>query len=68
MPTTDLTEATQRPAPRRVKRMDDDVPTKADILDDVRRGLKQAQAGEGRPARVVLEEIRRELAEDDDLR
>ena len=43
-------------------------PTKADIIDDIRVGLCQAKAGEGRPARLVLQEIRDELAADADNR
>ena len=43
-------------------------PTKDDIIDDIRVGLRQAKAGEGRPARLVLQEIRDELAADADNR
>ena len=43
-----------------------DEPTKAEILEDVRTGLQQALAGEGRPAREALEEIRRKIAHDAD--
>ena len=47
---------------------DSSPPTKADIIDDIRIGLRQAKAGEGRPARLVLQEIRDELAADADNR
>ena len=40
-------------------------PTKEEILEDLRIGLRDAIAGlEGRPATEVLDEIDRELAED----
>ncbi len=42
---------------------DFDEPTKAEILDDLRTALQQALAGEGRPARAALAEIRRAFAE-----
>ena len=29
-------------------------PTKADIIDDIRVGLRQANSGEGRPARLPI--------------
>ena len=47
---------------------DSSPPTKDDIIDDIRVGLRQAKAGEGRPARQVLQEIRDELAADADNR
>ena len=40
-----------------------DEPTKAEIMEDIRIGLRQAAAGEGRPAREALEEIRRKIAD-----
>ena len=39
-----------------------DEPTKAEILEELRLGLKEALAGEGRPAREALAELRRKLA------
>ena len=38
------------------RRPSDDEPTKAEIMEDIRIGLRQAAAGEGRPAREALEE------------
>lgn len=46
------------------RRRADDEPAKAEIMDDIRIGLRQAAAGEGRPAREALEEIRRRIADD----
>ncbi len=40
-------------------------PTKAEIMDDIRVGSKQAAAGEGRPAREAFEELRRKLTVDE---
>ena len=68
MPTTDITEFNPkrcRNSPDRTA-VDSATPTKADIIDDIRAGLRQAKAGEGRPARLVLQEIRDELAADAD--
>ena len=39
-----------------------DEPTKAEIMEDIRIGLQQAAAGEGRPAREVFRELRRKTA------
>lgn len=39
-------------------------PTKAEIMDDIRIGLKQAAAGEGRPAREAFQELRRKIKAD----
>ncbi len=41
-----------------------DEPTKAEIMDDIRIGLQQAAAGEGRPAHEAFEELRRKIAGD----
>ena len=38
-----------------------DEPTKAEIMDDIRVGLKQAAAGEGRPAHEAYAELQRRL-------
>lgn len=46
------------------QRRPDAEPTKAEIMEDIRIGLDQAAAGEGRPAREALEEIRRRIADD----
>ena len=70
METTDITEHNPkrvRNSPNRIS-ADSAPPTKADIIDDIRVGLRQAKAGEGRPARLVLQEIRDELAADADIR
>ncbi|MCY3779969.1 MAG: hypothetical protein OXG78_06650 [Chloroflexi bacterium] len=40
----------------------DDEPTEEDIRSSIRRSMRQALAGETRPADEALEEIRRELA------
>ena len=49
-----------------VSEADLEKPTKAEILADVKTGLQQALAGEGRPAREALTEIRRKIARDAD--
>ena len=36
-------------------------PTKEEIMDDIRQGIREAKAGKGRPALEVLAEIEREL-------
>ncbi len=38
-----------------------DEPTKAEIRDDLKIAFQQMRAGKGRPARVALAEIRREI-------
>ena len=38
-----------------------DEPTKADIRDDLKIAFQQIRAGKGRPARVALAEIRRDI-------
>ena len=38
-----------------------DEPTKADIRDDLKIAFQQMRAGKGRPARVALAEIRRDI-------
>ena len=58
---------TSEPMPTVTDRVSDaglDEPTKAEILADVKTGLQQALAGEGRPAREVFAEIRRKLEQD----
>jgi len=48
---------------------DDREPTKEEIMDDIRIGLRQAMAGVvGRPALEVLDEIDRELKQDANTR
>ena len=49
-----------------VSEADLDEPTKAEILADVKTGLQGALAGEGRPAREALAEIRLKIAYDAD--
>ena len=39
-----------------------DEPTNAEIMEDIRIGLQQAAAGEGRPAREIFRELRRKTA------
>ena len=44
--------------------VDDDMdrePTKEEIMDDIRQGIREAKAGKGPPALEVLAEIEREL-------
>ena len=43
---------------------DNDEPTKEEIMEDIRVGLQQAAAGEGRPAREAFRELRRKIASD----
>ena len=45
---------------------DDREPTKEEILEDIRIGIVQAKAGQGRPALESLEELRREIYGDAD--
>ena len=42
---------------------DDDLrePTKEEIMDDIRQGIREAKAGEGMPALEALEAIRRRV-------
>ena len=70
MDTTGVTEHNSkcaRNSPNKIS-TDSTPPTKVDIIDDIRVGLRQAKAGEGRPALLVLQEIRDELAADADNR
>ena len=46
--------------------LDDAEPTKAEILADLRKALKEALAGHGIPAREALAEIEREFESDAD--
>ena len=39
-------------------------PAKEEIMEDIRVGLRQAAAGEGRPAREAFQELRRKIASD----
>jgi predicted transcriptional regulator len=43
-----------------------DEPTDAKILNNLRKGMRQAQAGNYRPAHAVLDEIERETVNDAD--
>ena len=45
---------------------DDREPTKEELLEDIRIGIIQAKAGQGRPALESLEELRREIYGDAD--
>ena len=68
MTTLDINTSVSRPkVADKVSEADLDEPTKAEILADVKTGLQQALAGEGRPAREALTEIRRKIARDADL-
>ena len=49
-----------------MRSIDADEPTKAEILEDLRQGLKEALEGKGRPAREALAELRRKLADNAD--
>jgi len=51
------------PASRR-SAADNDEPAKEEIMEDIRVGLQQAVAGEGRPAREAFRELRRKIAGD----
>ena len=46
--------------------LEDDDPTTEEILENIRRSMKQALAGQTRPAREALAEIRREIEADAD--
>ena len=68
MTTPDINTSVSRPKiADEIPETDLDKPTKAEILADVKTGLQQALAGEGRPAREALTEIRRKIARDADL-
>jgi predicted transcriptional regulator len=41
--------------------LDDNEPSKEEILEDLRIGMMEALAGKGRPAHELLEELRREF-------
>ena len=60
-------EALRRPQRQHPAEIADE-PTKAEIMEDIRIGLKQAAAGEGRPAHEAFEELRRKIAGDAHLR
>ncbi len=46
--------------------LDDDEPTKEEILNSLRESMRDALAGRVRPAREVLAELRQEIAADGD--
>lgn len=48
--------------------IDDDEPAEAEFRASIRRSMRQALAGETRPAEEALKEIRRELADYADAR
>ena len=49
-------------APRTLEQDDDREPTKEEIMEDIRQGLRDVMAGvEGMPARESLEELRRRI-------
>ena len=56
-------DALRRPARERARAIADE-PTKAEIMEDIRIGLRQAAAGEGRPAHEAFEELRQKIAGD----
>ena len=43
---------------------EDDEPTKEEILESIRRGMRDIQAGQTRPAREALADIRQRLKAD----
>ena len=57
-----------KPAPQETVVADDAdrEPTKEEIMEDIRKGIIQAKAGQGRPALESLEELRREIYGDAD--
>ena len=59
---TNARAAAERPAAKLdLSANNSDEPTKADIRDDLKIAFQQMRAGKGRPARVALAEIRREI-------
>ena len=56
-------EALRRPKRQPATALADE-PTKAELMEDIRIGLRQAAAGEGRPAHEAFEELRRKIADD----
>ena len=58
---TAMNHRLRRPMRERVSAIADE-PTKAEIMEDIRIGLQQAAAGEGRPAQEAFDELRRKLA------
>ena len=59
---TDARPTAKRPATKPGLSADDfNEPTKAEIRDDLRIAFQQMRAGKGRPARVALAEIRRDI-------
>lgn len=56
-------ESLRQPKRRRSSPIADE-PSRAEILEDIRIGLQQAAAGEGRPAHETFAEIRRKTAGD----
>ena len=57
-------ETAQRQKRRRSAPMAADEPTKAELMEDIRIGLQQAAAGEGRPAHETFAAIRRKTSGD----
>jgi len=47
---------------RRRSEADNVEPAKEEIMEDIRVGLQQAAAGEGRPAREAFRELRRKIS------
>ena len=51
----------RRPKRQRSAKIADE-PTKAELMEDIRIGLQQAAAGEGRPAHEAFKELRQKIA------
>ena len=62
--TNPLTRNTVRRPERQHSAEIADEPTKAEIMDDLRIGLRQAATGEGRPAHEAFKELRRKIEGD----
>ena len=59
---TNARPAAKRPAAKPDRSANNsDEPAKADIRDDLKIAFQQIRAGKGRPARVALAEIRRDI-------
>lgn len=53
--------ALRRPERERIAKIADE-PTKAELMEDIRIGLQQAAAGDGRPAHEAFKELRQKIA------
>lgn len=60
-------EAVVKQPSRRIRRRNAEIadePSKSELMEDIRIGLRQALAGEGRPAREAFKELRQKIAGD----